>query len=106
MLEQIDRVDPHVNAVVTRVDEAARDAARRAEDAIQRGEDVGALHGVPVVIKDLHPVTGVRTTFGSRLYENFVPDWSQIRRRAARGGRLHRAGEDQRTRIRPDPPDR
>lgn len=77
VLAQIDRVDPKVNAVITRVDEAARHHAREAEQAVMRGEELGPLHGVPITVKDLHLTQGVRTTLGSRLYENFVPDWDQ-----------------------------
>lgn len=74
VLERIERVNPRLNAYVTVTAEAARDAARAAEAAIARGDDVGPIHGVPVSIKDLVPTKGVRTTRGSLLYADWVPD--------------------------------
>ena len=76
-LSQIDRLNATIGAIVTRVDEAARREARQAEKAVVRGEPLGPLHGVPFTAKDLHLTAGVRTTFGSKLYEDFVPDWDQ-----------------------------
>ncbi|MBX3413264.1 MAG: amidase [Pirellulales bacterium] len=73
VLAQLDRVNPQLNAVVTRVDEAARGAAREAEAAVMRGDTLGPLHGVPITVKDLHLTAGIRTTFGSRLFADFVP---------------------------------
>jgi amidase len=77
-LEQTDRTNPHVNAIVTLVPERAMRDARAADqrlaEAIAYGEDVGPLHGLPVAHKDLTPTRGIRTTFGSPIYEDFVPD--------------------------------
>jgi amidase len=77
-LEQTDRTNPHVNAIVTLVPERAMRDARAADqrlaEAIAYGEDVGPLHGLPVAHKDLTPTRGIRTTFGSLVYEDFVPD--------------------------------
>ncbi|MCV4725807.1 amidase family protein, partial [Escherichia coli] len=47
--------------------------ARRADAALARGEGIGPLHGLPVAHKDLFWTKGVRTTFGSPIFENFVP---------------------------------
>lgn len=66
-LDRIDRVNPKVNAYVTVLDEQARARAREAEAAIEAGAEVGPLHGVPVAIKDLEDVAGVKTTSGSKL---------------------------------------
>lgn len=74
-LGQLDRWNPRLNAVVTRTDELARAQARESEAAISRGEELGPLHGVPLVVKDLHYTAGVRTTCGSELYADFVPDF-------------------------------
>src|SRR5215204_115917 len=73
-LSQIERVNPEVNAIVTITAEQAMDRARAADDALARGEEVGLLCGLPVAHKDLFPTEGVRTTFGSLVYKDFVPD--------------------------------
>ena len=61
-LERVDRANPAVNAIVTRVDERALDRAAAADDAIGRGADIGPLHGLPVAHKDLALTSGIRTT--------------------------------------------
>jgi amidase len=73
-LERIDRVNPGVNAIVTRVVEPAIDRARAADDALARGQAVGPLHGLPVAHKDLQLTKGIRTTYGSPIFKDFVPD--------------------------------
>src|SRR5918998_1649534 len=77
-LDQIGRTNPSVNAIVTLVPEQAMRDARAADErlaeAIARGEDVGPLHGLPVAHKDLAATRGIRTTFGSPIYEDFVPE--------------------------------
>ncbi|CAN5760205.1 amidase [soil metagenome] len=77
-LEQIERTNPHVNAIVTLVPERAMRDARAADEilaeALAYGEDVAPLHGLPVAHKDLAPTRGIRTTFGSLIYEDFVPE--------------------------------
>ena len=73
-LKRIEAVNPVLNAYCTVTAGAAREAAREAEAAVVRGDSLGPLHGVPVSIKDLIFTRGVRTTFGSRIYEDFVPD--------------------------------
>src|SRR6476620_10837297 len=71
---QIERVNPTVNAIVTMVAEQAMQQARRADEALARGETVGPLHGLPIAHKDLFPTKGIRTTFGSPIFKDFVPD--------------------------------
>src|SRR5258706_1517673 len=74
-LRQIERVNPRVNAIVTLVDESKlMEQSRAADDIIARGDLVGPLHGLPVGVKDLTETTGIRTTYGSPLYRDFVPD--------------------------------
>ena len=74
-LAQVDRVDPQVNAVVTRVPpQEALAAARRCDDARARGEPMGLLAGLPVAHKDLFDTAGLRTTYGSPIYRDFVPE--------------------------------
>ena len=73
-LERIERVDPKVNSYITLcADQALRDA-RQAESEIQRGEYRGPLHGVPVAVKDQIHTKGIRTTDGSKLWADYVPD--------------------------------
>jgi amidase len=71
---RIDAVNPALNAFVTLDREPALSAARRATTALGRRRDLGALHGIPVSIKDLTPTKGIRTTWGSRIFEHHVPD--------------------------------
>jgi amidase len=74
ILARIDAVNPHVNAVVTLARESALREARRATAALRRGATLPPLFGVPVGIKDLAQTRGLRTTFGSKLFEDHVPD--------------------------------
>ena len=67
-LATIARVNPKLNAIVTLVADAAREQAQTAEAAVMRGDKLGALHGLPVVIKDITPTAGIRTTYGSPLF--------------------------------------
>jgi amidase len=73
-LAVIARRNPKLNAVVTLAADAARHAAHAAEAAVARGEKLGHLHGLPVLIKDVTHTAGIRTTFGSPLYRDHVPD--------------------------------
>ncbi|MBI2461338.1 MAG: amidase [Candidatus Rokubacteria bacterium] len=73
-LARIERLNPLLNAYCTLTAEAAREAAREAEAAVLAGRPLGALHGVPVSIKDLIITRGVRTTWGSKIYEHHVPE--------------------------------
>ncbi|MGH8856621.1 MAG: amidase, partial [Polaromonas sp.] len=63
-----------LNAFITVTGDLALDAARRAEKAVMAGEALSPLHGVPYSVKDLTLTAGVRTTMGSAIYENFVPN--------------------------------
>ncbi|MGD2141212.1 MAG: amidase [Burkholderiales bacterium] len=73
-LEQIERINPQANAIVTLVPDAAMAAAREVDARIGRGEDCGPLGGLPVAHKDLAPTKGIRTTFGSPIFADFVPE--------------------------------
>lgn len=77
-LEAIARLDPLLNAFCTLAPEAALSAARALEARILAGEAVGPLAGVPVGIKDLIFTGGLRTTFGSRFYADFIPEHDDI----------------------------
>ena len=86
-LQQIERVNPAVNAIVTLLPERAMQAAAAADEALARGQDVGPLHGLPVAHKDLVETKGIRTTYGSPLFKDFVPEVD-----ALIVERLHEAG--------------
>ena len=86
-LKVIEQINPKLNAIVTLAADQARDAARRAESAVMKGEPLGPLHGLPVAIKDVTPTAGIRTTFASPLYQDHVPveDAEVVRRLKAAG---------------------
>lgn len=73
MLRRIDRLNPELTAFVTVTPDLALAQAKAAEDAYARG-DAGPLAGVPFSIKDLTPTKGIRTTMGSRINPDWVPD--------------------------------
>jgi Asp-tRNA(Asn)/Glu-tRNA(Gln) amidotransferase A subunit family amidase len=72
-IARTEAVDPAVNAMVTRDFERARETAKAAERAVTAGQALGALHGLPIGIKDLNATEGLRTTQGSLLYKDHVP---------------------------------
>jgi len=74
ILERIEVINPRVNAYVTVMADSALAEAKKAEKALMKGEDIGPLLGVPVSIKDMIFTRGVRTTFGCKLLEDFVPE--------------------------------
>jgi aspartyl-tRNA(Asn)/glutamyl-tRNA(Gln) amidotransferase subunit A len=78
VLDRIEQLNPKVNAYCTVVADSAREEARQAEARVLRKEELGPLHGVPVSIKDLVFTRGIRTTGGSRLYEDFIPEQDSI----------------------------
>jgi amidase len=75
-LKQIHQINAKVNAMVTMVDEDQLMAqAAAADEALANGKWLGPLHGLPVAVKDLHETRGIRTTFGSPLHKDYVPDF-------------------------------
>src|SRR5690348_10961927 len=72
-LKQIERVNPKVNAIVTLVAEMAAADAAKADEVQTKKQTLGPLHGLPVAHKDLFETRGIRTTFGSLLYKDYVP---------------------------------
>ena len=73
VLARIDALNPRLNAYVTIARDQALDTARRATARLRRRTALPPLFGVPVSIKDLTPTKGIRTTWGSRIYERHVP---------------------------------
>ena len=86
-LERIEATEPVLNSFITRPGEEALDAARQAEREIGAGQCRGPLHGVPVGLKDLYYVKGVPNTSGSRIFDDFVPEYD-----GAAAARLKDAG--------------
>ena len=72
LLDRIARLNPDLNAYCTVTADEALASARAADDAVQRGDKLGLLHGVPVSVKDLLGVRSVRTTSGSKLLERQI----------------------------------
>ena len=77
-LKQIERVNPKVNAIVTLVPEMAAEAAAKADEMQAHNEKLGPLHGLPVAHKDLIETRGIRTTFGSPLFKDYIPTEDDI----------------------------
>ncbi len=78
IIERIEKVNHRVNYYCTPTFELAREMAKKADDAVKKDEKLGLLHGIPTSIKDLMQTKGIRTTYGSKLYENFIPDQDDI----------------------------
>jgi aspartyl-tRNA(Asn)/glutamyl-tRNA(Gln) amidotransferase subunit A len=72
-LARIERSQPVLNAFITVAADSAMAQAQAAEASVQRGEPLGPLHGVPVAVKDLVPTAGLRTTWGSLIFQDHVP---------------------------------
>lgn len=72
ILSRIEQIDPALNAFSQVLTDDARAAARAAEAAVQRGDDLAPLHGVPVGVKDQMNVTGAKVTFGTHLLADYV----------------------------------
>ncbi|WP_432970187.1 amidase [Dactylosporangium sp. CA-233914] len=84
VLDRMERVDPVVNIMVTTTAEQARADAKEAERRFRAGDDLPPLYGVPMTVKDLAETAGVRTTYGSIAYADFVPEddaigWARLK---------------------------
>ncbi|MGH7039377.1 MAG: amidase [Stellaceae bacterium] len=86
-LARIEESQPVLNAFITVAADAAMNAAREAERAVMQNAPLGPLHGVPLAVKDLVPTAGLRTTWGSLIFKDYVPDED-----AVAVARLKRAG--------------
>jgi aspartyl-tRNA(Asn)/glutamyl-tRNA(Gln) amidotransferase subunit A len=74
-ISRIRRLDPKVNSFITLTADEALEAARIADQELAAGHDRGSLHGIPVAHKDLFATRGLRTTGGSLIYRDWVPDF-------------------------------
>lgn len=72
-LEQIDLLNPELNAIVTYLPEKALELARAADEKQARGDPLGPLHGLPIAHKDLFETAGIRTTMGSPAFSDHIP---------------------------------
>jgi Asp-tRNA(Asn)/Glu-tRNA(Gln) amidotransferase A subunit family amidase len=82
IIERIEKINPQINAYCTTTFDLARETAKRADEAIKKGETLGILQGIPISIKDETETKGIRTTFGSKMFENNIPrnDEALVRR--------------------------
>lgn len=74
LLRRIQRLNPELSAYITVDEDGARKAAKVAADSLSRGEDLPPLHGLPISVKDTIATRGLRTTSGSVVLRDFVPD--------------------------------
>src|SRR5579862_9529997 len=86
-LARLYRLEPKLNAFITVMDQQARNAARIADEERAQGQSRGALHGIPVSLKDMFATSGVRTTGASKIMSDWVPqfDSSLVERLRAAG---------------------
>lgn len=77
-LARIAERNPQLNAIVSLDEDRARAGAAAADEALARGEEVGPLHGLPFAFKDTHAVAGWRTTYGSTLFADHVPEHDEL----------------------------
>jgi Asp-tRNA(Asn)/Glu-tRNA(Gln) amidotransferase A subunit family amidase len=78
VLARIERLNPRLNAYLTVDADGARAAALAAEAAMMRGDELRSLHGLPVPIKDLEPVAGLRCTYGSKFFADGIAEIDRI----------------------------
>jgi aspartyl-tRNA(Asn)/glutamyl-tRNA(Gln) amidotransferase subunit A len=75
IIERIEKLNPTLNAFITILDESAKREAMHADSLIKQGKYLGPLHGIPISLKDLIYIKGVRSTSGSKILADFVPDY-------------------------------
>jgi aspartyl-tRNA(Asn)/glutamyl-tRNA(Gln) amidotransferase subunit A len=86
-IERIHQLQPKLNSFITITEQEGRKAATEAESEIRKGQYRGPLHGIPISIKDLFATRGVRTTAGSKILAQWIPDYD-----ATAVARLRQAG--------------
>ncbi len=77
-LRRIEEMNPILNAYLTLCPDDAIGAAHRAQEAVQNGEQLGSLHGIPISIKDLELTRGITTTLGSAMFQDRIPDMDSV----------------------------
>ena len=77
-LARVAERNPQLNAIVSLDEERARSGAAAADEELASGAEVGPLHGLPFAFKDTHQVAGWRTTYGSPLFADHVPDADEL----------------------------
>jgi aspartyl-tRNA(Asn)/glutamyl-tRNA(Gln) amidotransferase subunit A len=88
-MKRIQKLNPKLNAFITILDESARREAKYADSLIKQGKYLGPLHGIPISLKDLIYVKGVRSTSGSKILADFVPDYdSTVTRKLRKAGAI------------------
>jgi len=87
LLKRIDSLEPALKAWVTIDRQSILQEVRRCRDDLSRGKKRGLLHGIPIGVKDIYYTAGMKTTAGSKIFANFIPD-----RDAAAVARLKKAG--------------
>ncbi|MHA1792393.1 MAG: amidase [Promethearchaeota archaeon] len=78
VIDRINKINPEINAICTPTIEIARESARKADEKVKSGGNIPPLNGIPTTIKDLMKTKGIRTTHGSLLFENSIPDKDDI----------------------------
>jgi len=78
LLQRIGDLNPKLNAYLTVTEAEAKSVAKASEEAVMKGEELPPLHGIPVSIKDLNFTKGIRTTSGSLVYKDFIPDEDEV----------------------------
>jgi len=78
IIERIEKINPIINAYCTTTFDMAREMAKKADERVKNVKEVLLLNGIPTSIKDLVPVKGVRTTFGSKIFEDYIPNEDAI----------------------------
>ena len=88
-LKSIQKLNPKLNAFITILGESARREAKHADSLIKRGKYLGPLHGIPISLKDLIYIKGVRSTSGSKILADFVPNYdSTVTRKLRKAGAI------------------
>jgi aspartyl-tRNA(Asn)/glutamyl-tRNA(Gln) amidotransferase subunit A len=88
-IERIEKLNPKLNAFITILGESAKREAKHADSLIKQGKYLGPLHGVPISFKDLIYVNGVRSTSGSKILADFVPNYdSTVTKKLRKAGAI------------------